>query len=95
MSLESARLFVQKVYTNRDFANQVTMIKEDEELFAFIAKQGYDFDTEELTEVNREFRNKVNGELSEAELSMVVGGGSAMFPPCTATSTYSYCTQTR
>ncbi len=91
MSLESARLFVQKVYTNREFANKVIMIKEDKELFAFIAKEGYDFDTEELTEVNREFRNKVNGELSEAELSMVVGGGATMFAPCTPTTNYSYC----
>lgn len=90
MSLESARLFVQKVYTNREFANQVTKIEHDKELFAFIAKEGYDFGTEELTEVNREFRSKVNRELSDTELSMVVGG-CAMFAPCTPTNVYSYC----
>lgn len=78
------------MYTNREFANQVTKIEHDEELFAFIAKEGYDFGTEELTEVNREFRSKVNRELSEAELSMVVGGVS-MFAPCTPTNVYSYC----
>lgn len=91
MSIESARLFVHKVYTNRDFANQVTKIEDDKELFDFIAKEGYDFGTDELKEVNREFQNKVNRELSETELSMVVGGITTMFPPCTPINVYSYC----
>lgn len=91
MSLESARLFVHKVYTNREFANQVTQIEDDKDLFDFIAKEGYDFGTEELKEVNREFQNKVSKELSEMELSMVTGGGATMFPPCTPTNVYSYC----
>jgi predicted ribosomally synthesized peptide with nif11-like leader len=95
MSLESARLFVNKVYTNREFANQVTKIEDDKELFDFISKEGYDFGTEELKKVDQEFRNKVNGELSEAELSMVVGGAATMFAPCTPTTMYSYCRQTQ
>ncbi len=91
MSIESARLFVNKVYTNRDFANQVTKIEDTKELFDFISKEGYDFGVEELKEVKQEFQNKVSGELSDAELSMVAGGLSIMFPPCTPTTVYSYC----
>lgn len=93
MSIESARLFVHKVYTNRDFANRVTKIEDTKELFDFATKEGYDFGTEELKEVNREFRNKVNRELSETELSMVVGGVATMFPPCTPRNTSAYCQQ--
>ena len=95
MSLESAKLFVQKMHTNVDFANQVMKIEDDKEFYDFVAKAGYDFVTEELKEVNQEFRNKVNGELSEAELSMVVGGISVMFSPCLSSSTQSYCQQTQ
>lgn len=95
MSLVSARLFVQKMYTNRDFANQVTKIVDDKDFYDFVAKAGYDFGTDELKEVSQEFRNKVNGELSDTELSMVVGGGATMFPPCTPTTMYSYCKQTQ
>jgi predicted ribosomally synthesized peptide with nif11-like leader len=91
--MESARLFVHKVYTNRDFANQVTSIEDTKELFDFILKEGYDFGTEELKAVNREFESKVNRELSETELSMVVGGITTMFPPCLKSSTQAYCLQ--
>lgn len=95
MSIESARLFVHKVYTDRDFANQVTKIEDDKDFYDFVVKEGYNFGTEELKEVNQEFQNKVNGELSETELSMVVGGVTTMFPPCTSTARYSYCKQTQ
>ena len=95
MSLESARLFVHKVYTNREFANQVTKIEDIKELFDFATKEGYDFGTEELKEVSREFQNKVNRELSETELSMVVGGVTTMFAPCTTGNKAAYCLQTR
>jgi predicted ribosomally synthesized peptide with nif11-like leader len=95
MSIKSARLFVQKMYTNREFANQVMKIEDDTEFNEFVAKEGYDFGAHELKEADHEFRNKVNGELSETELSMVVGGVSIMFPPCTSTAMYSYCQQTQ
>lgn len=95
MSLESARLFVQKVYTNREFANQVTRIEDDKDFYDFVAKAGYDFGTDELKEADKECRSKLNGELSETELSMVVGGINTMFPPCTPDRMYSYCTKTQ
>ncbi len=82
MSIESARLFVQKMYTNREFANQVTKIEDDKDFYDFVAKAGYDFGISELKEVDQEFRKKANRELSEAELSIVVGGGATMFLPC-------------
>lgn len=93
MSLESARLFVHKVYTNREFANQVTRIEDDKDFYDFVAKAGYDFEIEELKEADKECRSKLNGELSETELSMVVGGGATMFPPCTPQSTSTRCTE--
>ena len=95
MSLESARLFIQKMSTNSEFANQVDQIEDVKDFYDFVAKEGYDFGTEELKKADQEFRNKVNGELSEAELSMVVGGASTMYPPCTPQSTSARCTETR
>lgn len=93
MSLESAKLFVHKVYTNRDFANQVTKIEDAKELFNFATKEGYDFGADELKEVNQEFRNKVNKELSDTELSMVVGGTPSLWAPCIEGSTSAFCKQ--
>lgn len=91
MSLESARLFVQKMYTDKEFANHVNKTQDDKDFHDFIAKEGYDFSAEELKEVSQEFRKKANGELSEAELSMVIGGAATMNPPCTPQSTSLRC----
>jgi predicted ribosomally synthesized peptide with nif11-like leader len=93
MSLESARLFVQEVYKNKDFANKVMKIEDNKELVDFANNTGYDFGADELKEVNQEFRKKENRELSETELSMVIGGFTQMFQPCIAGSTSAFCKQ--
>lgn len=91
MSLESARLFVQEVYMNKDIANKVTKIEDMKELIDFAIETGYDFGAEELKEVNLEFRKKVNNELSEEDLRMVIGGTTPLFPPCLPGSTSIFC----
>ena len=82
------------MYTNREFANEVTRIEDDKDFYDFVAIAGYDFGVDELKEANKEVRSKLNGELSETELSMVVGGAT-MFAPCTPRTMYSYCKQTQ
>lgn len=91
MSIESARLFVQEVYKNKDFASKVTKIEDSKELIDFAIETGYDFRTEELKEVNQEFRKKVNRELSDEEISTVIGGTGPLFLPCIPGSTSAFC----
>ena len=91
MSMESARLFVQEVQKNRDFANNVRKIEDQSQLLDFAKKTGFEFSANELKEANTEAKKLVDRELDETELSMVIGGSTTMFPPCTPTSTAERC----
>ena len=91
MSLESARLFVQEVHQNKEFSYKVRMIADNKELIDFAGKEGFDFIAEELKEVNQEYQKIKNRELSEEELSMVIGGTVGIFPPCMKGSINPFC----
>ncbi len=60
MSLESARLFVQEIYQNRDYADKVMKIEDIKELMDFAIKTGFEFAIEELKEVNQELQSEEN-----------------------------------
>ena len=54
MAKESAREFMQKMLTDKSFAEAVEKLEGAEERAAFLRRQGYDFDREELAEAASE-----------------------------------------
>lgn len=66
MSIESAKLFLERVKSNAEFAKQVAEIKDQDSCMAFVKNAGFDFTDAEIAEVM--------GELSDGELDAVVGG---------------------
>ena len=66
MSLESAKEFMEKYKNDVELAAKLAETKDTGEKLAIAQAAGFDFSYEELT--------KVNEELSEAELDVVVGG---------------------
>ena len=59
MSKESAREFMQKMLTDRSFAEEVEKLEGAEERAAFVRRLGYDFGRKELTEAAMEL-NEAN-----------------------------------
>jgi predicted ribosomally synthesized peptide with nif11-like leader len=66
MSIESAKAFIAKVHTDKDFAVSLANLKTQEETKAFEIKAGYDFSQEEF--------NEAVSILSDDELDTVTGG---------------------
>jgi predicted ribosomally synthesized peptide with nif11-like leader len=66
MSLESAKAFIAKVNTDKDFAASLANLKTQEEAKAFEIKAGFDFSQDEF--------NEAVSNLSDDELDMVTGG---------------------
>ena len=54
MAKESAREFMQKMLTDKSFADEVEKLEGAEERAAFLRRHGYDFGREELTEAASE-----------------------------------------
>lgn len=85
MSIESAKMFVEKMVTDRDFAEEVTACKDSEARLAFVKEAGFDFTPEEIASV---MEGGDDGELNDAELEAVSGGGyddvveCSFLPPC-------------
>ena len=67
MSIESARLFIDRMKTDESFAAKCMAIQDADARRAFVKGEGFEFSAEEISEVK--------GELSDEELDQVSGGG--------------------
>ena len=68
MSVESAKAFMERGKTDKEFAAAVKECKSEEAVMAFVTKSGFDFTLDELSRVeDRE-------ELTDDDLSKVAGG---------------------
>ena len=65
MTIESARLFLKKIQTDKDFA-ALLQNSGDDARREIIGKEGFDFSGEEL--------NLVRSEITDVELSTIIGG---------------------
>ena len=83
MSLESAKLFIEKMKTDSEFREKVVALKSREERKSFIEKEGYDFTKEEFEQAKKEYINnaKSESELSEEDLENVAGGYGGCYCP--------------
>jgi predicted ribosomally synthesized peptide with nif11-like leader len=67
MSLDQARLLIEKMKSDEAFANRVMAIEDVASRIACIQSEGFDCSEAEIKEVS--------GELTDAELDSAVGGG--------------------
>jgi len=65
MSMESAKLFVERMKNDEDFRNIVNECKDNETRKAFVSEQGFDFTGEDI--------ELVKAELSEEDLTGLAG----------------------
>ena len=77
MSIESAKLFIDKMKADEDFAKQVNEFKDSSARMAFVKAEGFEFSAEEIAEAK--------GELSDEELEAVSGGSA--FHRCNSPAT--------
>ena len=84
MSLESAKLFIEKMKTDSEFREKVVALKTKEERKSFVKNEGFDFTKEEFEQVKKEYINKAKseGELSDEDLEKVAGGWIMCGMPC-------------
>lgn len=68
MSVESAKMFVEKVKNDEDFRAKLSSFQDGQERMDFAKAEGFDFTVAEINEVTGE-------ELTEDELEAVSGGG--------------------
>ncbi len=68
MSIESARLFMERMKKDEEFRNRVIAGEDNEARLTLVKSEGFDFTKDELL--------AVHGELSDAELDEVAGGQS-------------------
>jgi predicted ribosomally synthesized peptide with nif11-like leader len=80
MSIESAKAYVERLKTDKGFATAAEAVKTEEQAWAFIAEQGFDFTSAEL-------ESALPHELSTRELEGVVGGQSKKSCPMCLLST--------
>lgn len=66
MSLESAKMFIEKMRIDREFAEKVRDCNDSAARWEFVKEAGFDFTAEEI--------QKVQMELTDEELDMVAGG---------------------
>ena len=69
MSIESARLFIDRMRHDKDFAGKVTACKDEEARMAFVKTEGFDFTSNELKEETIV--------LTDNDLEFISGGGSS------------------
>lgn len=65
MSIQSAKLFIEKIKTDEGFAKKVKEFKDADARMAFVKNAGFDFTVEEI--------KGIQGELSDDELDSVAG----------------------
>lgn len=66
MSIESARVFIEKIKTDEDFAKKAGECKDKEVRMQFVRAAGYDFTSEEIEACAEE--------MTDDELEAVAGG---------------------
>ena len=71
MSVESAKLFIERMKTDKEFAQKVTDCKDTEARIAFVKAAGFDFTSDEA--------KKATGELNEEELDALSGGKGSSY----------------
>lgn len=93
MSIESAKMFVERMNTDEDFAKNVTACKSAAARMTFVTAAGFDFTGEELA--------AVVGKLADGDLEAVTGGWNppftgdgVNFPSFPGTSLMFYCRTT-
>ena len=69
MSLESAKLYIEKIKTDKEFARKVMECKDAETRAAFVKGAGFDFTINELKEET--------AELTDSDIEFISGGGSS------------------
>ena len=73
MSIESARVFLERVRDDEDFRKSVGEIATAEERMEFVNGAGFEFSRQELDDVA--------SELNMEDLDAVAGGGNCWKPP--------------
>lgn len=71
MSMESAKAFVERMKTDREFVKKVGSIEDKEARKKFVVEEGYSFTKEEIDEIS--------SELSDVELDSVAGAYGCLF----------------
>ncbi|MEQ8167561.1 MAG: Nif11-like leader peptide family natural product precursor [Candidatus Eremiobacterota bacterium] len=71
MSLESAKLFIERMKTDEDFATGVTKCKDSGARKKFILEEGFDFTVDELSQAQG---NELVEELSDEQVEAIAGG---------------------
>ena len=69
MSIESAKLFWERMKVDEGFAKKINECKDSELRMGFAKAEGFDFTVEQIKEVGCE--------LSDEEMELVAGGGTA------------------
>ncbi len=70
MSLESAKLFIERMSTDEDFAKGVTGCKDSESRKQFIMAKGFNFTMDDLSQA----KNDELTEVSEEQVEAISGG---------------------
>ncbi len=69
MSIESAKLYIEKIKTDKEFARKVMECKDTETRAAFVRGAGFDFTFNELKEKT--------ARLTDNDMEFISGGGSS------------------
>ena len=69
MSIESAKAFIERMKVDEGFAKRINECKDSESRMVFAKAEGFDFTIEQI--------KKVSCELSNEEMELVAGGGTA------------------
>ena len=78
MSIESAKAFVERMKTDKEFAKKILACKDWETALPLITKEGFDFTHDEI-------KLSENAELSDEEIGQVSGGFLCGGPPTCVT----------
>ena len=70
MSIDQAKAFIERMKSDKAFADQVMVIEDVDKRMSFIKKAGFDFTLEEI--------KAVKAELSDEQLEAAVCSGSGM-----------------
>jgi predicted ribosomally synthesized peptide with nif11-like leader len=71
MSVESAKLFIERMKTDEDFAKGVTGCKDSESRKGFVMAKGFDFTLDDLSQAKG---NELAEELSDEQVEAISGG---------------------
>lgn len=73
MSIESAKAYIERMKTDKEFANRFNECKDVEACVVFVKTAGYEFTAKEI--------KQAIGVLSDNDLDKVTGGDGVFLPP--------------